>query len=162
MVREARRLVFARRATKRMRRDQRGVALVEFALMLPFLALLVFGTVDMGRAYSLQNRLRNASREGAAYAQVEPTRVSGCVNGGDGTITKRAGDEDADLVGESGYAVVVLDAAGNPITGCASSVSTGAKVRVRVQATFDVLTPFVGGFTGDPILLKATTEVIAQ
>jgi hypothetical protein len=114
------------------------------------------------RSTQTKNRLKNASREGAAYAQVEPNRVSGCVNGGDGTVAKRAGDEDADLVNESGYAVVVLDAAGNPITGCASSVPTGTKLRVRVQANFDVLTPFVGGFTGDPILLKATTEVITQ
>lgn len=157
--------MFARRATDnpgRPRRDQRGVALVEFALLLPLVALLVMGTVDMGRAYSLQNRLKNASREGAAYAQVEPTRVQGCINGGDATITKRVTDEDADLSSVAGFSVQVLDAAGNPITGCAASVASGSKVRVRVSAAFDVLTPFVGIVTGDPVLMKGTTEVIAQ
>ncbi|MER3414581.1 MAG: hypothetical protein C4346_19745, partial [Chloroflexota bacterium] len=49
-----------------------GVALVGFALTLPLLAILVFGTVDLGRAYLTWVRVKNAAREGAAYAQTHP------------------------------------------------------------------------------------------
>ena len=159
MLWEATGFVFARRATyNRMRRDERGVALVEFALLLPFLALLVFGTVDVGRAYSLQNRLKNASREGAAYAQLHPSRVD-CGSGE--SIASRVKGEDAGLASQ--VTITVLRGNGSTVAPCTpSSVVVGEKLRVRVASDFDVLTPFVGIFTGDPINLKATTEVIVQ
>lgn len=151
--------MFARRATyNRMTRDERGVALVEFALLLPFLALLVFGTVDVGRAYSLQNRLKNASREGAAYAQLNPSRVD-CGTGE--SVKSRVQGEDAALA--PNVTITVLRANNSTVPPCtSSSVVVGEKLRVRVATDFDVITPFVGIFTGDPINLKATTEVIVQ
>lgn len=148
----------------RGRRDERGVALVEFALLLPLLALVVFGTIDMGRAYSVQNRLKNASREGAAYAQVKPTRVN-CTSGGDDwSIERRVTSEDGSLSTLPGFSIAVTQGSTNtPVTGCqTASVPSGAKVKVTVRADFDVITPFVGAFTGDPVHMNATTEVIAQ
>jgi Flp pilus assembly protein TadG len=47
------------------RRDERGAALVEFALVLPVLVLFVFGIVEFGRAYSARIQLTSAVREGA-------------------------------------------------------------------------------------------------
>jgi Flp pilus assembly protein TadG len=46
-------------------RDERGAALVEFALILPILVLFVFGIVEFGRAYSARIELTAAVREGA-------------------------------------------------------------------------------------------------
>ncbi|MBT8216030.1 MAG: pilus assembly protein, partial [Acidimicrobiia bacterium] len=37
-----------------------GAAMVEFALILPLLLLLVFGTIEFGRAYNAQNTLTHA------------------------------------------------------------------------------------------------------
>ncbi|MGZ4683652.1 MAG: TadE/TadG family type IV pilus assembly protein, partial [Acidimicrobiales bacterium] len=68
------------RAAHRLRND-RGAALMEFALLLPLLAILAFGVADLGRAYSLQNRVTNMAREGAFYAQFHPYDVAGCPNG---------------------------------------------------------------------------------
>ena len=122
--------------------------------------MIVMGSIDVGRAYSLQNRLKNASREGAVYAQVKPDRVS-C--GSDASVNQRARDEDADLPSVTGFGIRVLRADGSEVTGCGSGgVVTGEKLRVQALATFDVLTPFVGAVTGDPIDLTATTEVIVQ
>ena len=44
---------------------KRGQALVEFALILPVIALLVMGFVDLGRGVVFFNMLSNTAREGA-------------------------------------------------------------------------------------------------
>lgn len=46
----------------------RGVAAVEFALLLPLLLLIIFGLVDFGRALNAQITLTQAAREGARVA----------------------------------------------------------------------------------------------
>lgn len=46
-------------------RNERGAAVVEFALILPILVLFVFGIVEFGRAYSARIQLTAAVREGA-------------------------------------------------------------------------------------------------
>jgi hypothetical protein len=49
---------------------QNGAAAVEFALILPFLVLLVYGTIEFGLLLYNQQVLTNASREGARAAIV--------------------------------------------------------------------------------------------
>jgi len=46
---------------------RRGAVIVEFALVIPFLALIVFGVIDFSRAYGQMNALDSALREGARY-----------------------------------------------------------------------------------------------
>ena len=156
--------MFARRAVEnrgRIRRDQRGVALVEFALLLPFVALLVFGTIDLGRGFSQQNRLKNAAREGASWAQLHPTRVRDCPAGSTKSITDVINGEDAGL---TNLTVTVSTLSGTPINGCgtAASPAAGTTVVVQVEADFDVLAPFVGIVTGDPIRQRANTKIEVQ
>ncbi|MGN6681214.1 MAG: TadE/TadG family type IV pilus assembly protein [Streptosporangiaceae bacterium] len=43
----------------------RGAAAIEFALLFPLLMLIVFGTIDFGRALNAQITLTQAAREGA-------------------------------------------------------------------------------------------------
>ena len=50
---------------RRRSRRQAGVAAVEFALILPLLLLLIFGTVELGIALYDKAVITNASREGA-------------------------------------------------------------------------------------------------
>jgi len=47
---------------------ERGANLVEFALVLPFLLLLLVGIADLGRAFYAYVSLTNAVREGASFA----------------------------------------------------------------------------------------------
>lgn len=55
-----------------LRRDrEKGVALVEFAVVLPLLILLVFGIMEAGWLLSQQVEVRNAAREGARLAVVD-------------------------------------------------------------------------------------------
>jgi Flp pilus assembly protein TadG len=53
------------RITVQQGRDERGAAVVEFALILPILVLFVFGIIEFGRAYSARIQLTAAVREGA-------------------------------------------------------------------------------------------------
>jgi Flp pilus assembly protein TadG len=41
--------------------------IVEFALVVPFISLIVFGVIDFSRAYGQMNALDSALREGARY-----------------------------------------------------------------------------------------------
>jgi Flp pilus assembly protein TadG len=47
------------------RRNRRGTAAVEFALVAPVFFLLVFGMIEYGRMVMVQQVITNASREGA-------------------------------------------------------------------------------------------------
>lgn len=50
------------------RRPRKGAVIVEFALVVPFIALIAFGVIDFSRAYGQMNALNSALREGARYA----------------------------------------------------------------------------------------------
>jgi Flp pilus assembly protein TadG len=158
--------VSTRRATyNRKRLDERGIALVEFALLLPFIAMLVFGTVDLSRGFTQQNRLKNASREGAALARLRPNQLT-CPGG----IRDRVFEEDDGLSALSGFNVSVVRENGSAITqtcnplpvGDTRKVAAGNTVIVRVQANLNLTTPFVGIVTGNPIRQTAETKVVVH
>jgi Flp pilus assembly protein TadG len=56
--------------------NERGAAVIEFALVAPLLLILVFGIIDLGRAYSTLNQLAASAREGARFAAVLPNPSS--------------------------------------------------------------------------------------
>ena len=47
------------------RRDDRGAAMVEFAMILPLLLMLVVGIIEFGQAYNIQVSIQAAAHEGA-------------------------------------------------------------------------------------------------
>lgn len=52
----------------RLRRDDRGAALLEMAFTLPLLLLISIGILEFGRAFQTWQILTNAAREGARVA----------------------------------------------------------------------------------------------
>ena len=56
--------VYLSQRLQKLRQSERGSAAVEFALILPILASLVFGAIDFGRMLWFQEVLVNATREG--------------------------------------------------------------------------------------------------
>jgi Flp pilus assembly protein TadG len=92
------------------RQRERGASAVEFALVLPFLLLLIGGMVDFGRFFFTQNIVVNAAREGArmralGYSTTEAgTRIDQALTGlqtgpGDYTVvytSEPSGTVDAD------------------------------------------------------------------
>jgi Flp pilus assembly protein TadG len=142
--------------------------LVELGLSAVVLVLLVFGVIDLGRSYALQNRLANASREGAAIAQFKPGNVNtGCASGSN--VVDRASNEDSGLSSASGFTVTVAKQVGGsqtPFTGCGAPVGTtvaaGDTVVVTVKVNFSVLTPIIGAMVGNTIVLTKSTSVVVQ
>ena len=55
------------------RRDQRGAAAVEFALIASLLFMVLFGIIEFGRLFSELEVLNSAAREGARVAAVRGT-----------------------------------------------------------------------------------------
>jgi Flp pilus assembly protein TadG len=55
-----------------MKNRQKGVAIIEFALILPFLLLLSFFTIEFGRAIWQYNTLTKSVRDGARYLSTQP------------------------------------------------------------------------------------------
>ena len=54
---------------------QQGVALVEFALLLPFMLTMVFMVTEIGRAYYQYNTIDKSVREAARYLSVRAPNV---------------------------------------------------------------------------------------
>jgi Flp pilus assembly protein TadG len=142
--------------------------IVELALVAVLLFLLVFGVIDLGRAYSLQNRLSNASREGAAVAQFRPGNVnSGCESGEN--VVDRATNEDSGLSTVPGFSVTIGKQVGSTVvrfTGCGTptgvTVSAGDTLVVTAQANFNVITPLIGSLVGNTITVSRATTVVVQ
>jgi hypothetical protein len=65
------------------KRRERGQVLVEFAVVLPMFALLLFGILDVGRLVYINSALSQAAREGARVAATEASWIGrtggGCV-----------------------------------------------------------------------------------
>jgi Flp pilus assembly protein TadG len=58
------------RQRRGIRGPESGASAVEFALVLPLLLLIVFGTVEFGLAYNRQQAFHAAAREGARLVAV--------------------------------------------------------------------------------------------
>ena len=64
---------------RRFRRKPRGAVIVEFALVVPFLFLIVFGIIDFSRAYAQLNNINSSLREGARYGAAMETPTVGAI-----------------------------------------------------------------------------------
>ena len=61
------------RAARRLLGKRIGAIIVEFALVVPFLFLIVFGIIDFSRAYAQLNNINSSLREGARYGAAQKT-----------------------------------------------------------------------------------------
>lgn len=55
---------------KKLKKDNKGQALVELALILPVLLLLIFGIIEFGRVFGTYLMVTHGAREGARAAAV--------------------------------------------------------------------------------------------
>lgn len=60
----------------RLRRDERGGPLAEFALVLPFLLILVFGTMEFANLLYQQHIITKGAQEAARFAARSPALVT--------------------------------------------------------------------------------------
>lgn len=114
------------------RRDERGVALVEFALLVSLLLVLVFGIIDFGRRLFVANALTQGAREGARFAaalMTPPCNQTAAIQ------TRVVSSVDTVLVRSPKLA------AGNVTVTCLPNNSNPVQVQVTVVYPFTWLTP---------------------
>ena len=158
-------------SARRCRGDSASV-LVEFALVLPILALLALGTADVARAYTLRNRLAGAAREAAAVAQFLPSSYdASCTGAGTRNIKDNAIAQDPGLQAMTGFSVSEQrkkadGSLGAKLTSCPTGndlAVSGDRVIVAVSVTMPLLTPLARTVLGEQsIKVTATSEVVVQ
>ena len=159
-------------------RKETGAVLVELALALLPMCMIAFGTIDLGRAYSVETQLRNAARAAAVYAAAFPTQVAAAPDqSGAGScadpnnIQYQAANENGPTGSSSlppGTVMTVIDVTrGTTITGCGPDatspplVGPGDTLKIEVSAPFGLITPLVAGIVGT-VTVHGTIEVVAQ
>jgi Flp pilus assembly protein TadG len=103
------------------RKNRRGAAAVEFAVVAPVLFLLVFGMIEFGRMVMVQQVITNGSREGARLAVLDGTTTADVTTAVNTYLTGAS---------VQGATVTVTP---NPPT----SAAYGAPVTVVVSVSFD-------------------------
>jgi Flp pilus assembly protein TadG len=128
---------------KWLRRED-GQSYLELALVLPFLVLLLLGTLDVGRAFNAQIVVMNAAREGARY---------GIAHSGD------TSDIQAKTLQATTGTGVTVSAADVTITYPNGQVS-GKPIRVRVTHNFQFLVGMIFGTNSLAVTAAAEMEII--
>jgi Flp pilus assembly protein TadG len=125
------------------RRNRRGAAAVEFAIVAPVFFMMVFGMIELGRAIMVQQILTNAAREGVRVGVLDsPTPTASVVTT---TVTNYL--QKAGIAG----ATVTIDPS-EPTT-----AGYGAPVTVTVQIPFSSVS-----WLPAPWFLKSTTQLKAS
>jgi len=124
----------------RGRNQQRGVTLVEFALVAPVFFLLLLGMIDFGFTFSDYISLRNGVREGARQAVISPSGSATC------TLDTAPADEATRNV-----ACIIKDRIG--------IAEDAVRVAIVLRDGDDAGT--TTGDVGDPVLVCAATPVVS-
>jgi Flp pilus assembly protein TadG len=129
-------------------KDQQGAGVVEFAIIAPLFAMLLFGLVEFGLAMYNKGVVTNASREGARFGVVysTPRKTDAEI------ITKVQ-----EYLTKSGF----KDTATINVTGAQGTSGNPLNVTVTYPYNFQVLPNFVCGMIGS-LVLNANTVMLME
>ncbi len=134
-------------------RDSKGATVVEFALVVPIFFLLLFSTIEFGNYFFVQHTVQFATREGTRLAL-----VGGTLNDSKGNpMTRQASiiqtiKDNASIAVNPDALQISIFPVGAGYTDPANWQKTtdpgsgGDYMRVRVQYTFNFLTPLIQQF----------------
>jgi hypothetical protein len=133
------------RSLIRRRPRSRGQSLVEFALVLPVVALVLLLAIDFGRVYLGWITLNNVARIGANFAALNASAWEGS---GDQTIKDRyAALMQQDLNGTDCAPTAIPDPTFPDAA--PSTYAVGGHAVVGLTCKFQLLTPIIGNVIGD-------------
>lgn len=120
----------------KLRKSEKGQALVELALVVPILLMLIFGITEFGRVFGTQLILLNSAREGVRYAAV--------------------GASDTEVVTKIINNSSMLDNTklNISITPSDSVRQRGESVEIKIQYPVEIYAPIISQFTGNPYVAK--------
>ena len=173
--RDSKRLGNQRMIQTHSRSRRKGAqALVEMAVMVPFLVIGMMGMLDLGRAFYYQISLTNAVREAARYGTqpyytgliptcqpIPPNPDPGafCLVPGDQKIKDRLAQE----LSGTGFVVdptkiVITPDQGTRVSNCGTSGSCQYALTVTATYQFTFITPIIGDLIGNPLTLKTSSQ----
>ena len=109
------------------RQDERGAAVVEFALVAPLLLMMVLGIAEFGRAFHIQATLSQAAREGV--------RVMALQNNPAGAVAATQA---------AAPTLTLTNVAVSPSTCVASGLTPAATATVTVTYSFTFISALFG------------------
>lgn len=115
------------------KRKDLGAAVVEAAVVMPFVLLLVLGVADIARAYFVAASVQEAAEEGAIYAALNPGSPADAITRAEETI------QSPDFTGAITVTCPATD-----------------QVSVTVSYTFTLITPFISNLFGPTFDLSHT------
>ncbi len=138
-----------------LNKDEKGVAAIEFALLLPFLLLVLFGIIEFSILLYNKAMITNASREGAragvlyrpGHVTLTTTDIQNVVRDfaiahlitfgehEDPVVTATHSDSDGTLRDVTAAHTADVDDDGNLI----SAIDSGEDLEVKVEYTYDFL-----------------------
>jgi len=148
---------------KKIIKNNRGQALVEFALVLPMLLLLVFGIVEFGRAYYTYISVAGVARETARAAVVRvndtdmETKMDNVTSGLDiADITVRLDH------GDGGGFKTIYDSDGFDASGYSPTEPKGTQIDAEVQYVFHLFVPVISDIVGETMNLTASCKMAME
>lgn len=121
--------------------NNRGQALLEFALILPLLILLLMGIIEFGRIFNAYIVLNHLSREGARYAATGESYT---------TIHDMITD---------GAAVLGAGSLQITISPAQSHLTRGNPVTVKLEFDLPLFIPLINNLLSNPMHLTAETTM---
>lgn len=117
--------------------SERGAAAVEFAILLPVLLMLVFGTIEFGRAYNAQITLTNAARDGVRVMAINNDPAGARIAAKNAAASVSTTIPDSDIVLST------------------NACSTNAQVTLTIKYNLATITGIAGPFpmTGKGVML---------
>jgi Flp pilus assembly pilin Flp len=149
---------------RRHRKISRGQAMVEFALILPLLALLLLLAIDFGRVFFGWVALNNGTRIAANEAALNPDAWVAPVNATDQARYRQQILNDmqaincAPLGGGTWDVSDIPDPVFEDKGGTADPHEIGDHATVALECGFTFLTPLIGNIMGNPMTISARSE----
>jgi Flp pilus assembly protein TadG len=142
------------RSESRGRSRSRGQALVEFALLMPLFALVLFGLLDFGRVIYAQNAVSEAAREASRIGTLEPSQ----------TTAKYDAMRNAAITRAPGIGLTTADVIGNTCSNCfyPDGAVPGGRVVVRVSKAVTLVTPIISQIVGGSFTVSSTSRAFIQ
>jgi hypothetical protein len=130
----------------------RGQNLVELALTMPVILLLLFGIIELGRAFLIYSEVSNAAREGARYGMVHPGDLT--------MIAARARSKVALVPPDQIDVAVSYDDGALPVPAPITTPSFGDRVVVTTTHTLNLIVPLIADFVGPLNMEMASARTV--
>lgn len=140
-----------RRYRDRWKHRSLGQSLPELALVLPVLLLILGGGLDVGRLFLGWVELNNAARIAANYAALHPFADWSNPTDPDRVRYEQLVSNEADALGCTLVSPL-------PPPAFPGTKDLGQPANASFSCSFDILMPFIGAVTGDPMTLSASSN----